>query len=200
MKTEMTLYVNGRCMAAGMEFSVQRWLAHAASCERAKPKAPMMPLPIQRVVHRLRACGIGVLAVVAAIACTPRYQEAYEVEANPPRVSYEFSSDTGLIEANNQARVYCSQYAATPSIRGEITNSPDDTQTVTFTCIKTVAVTTYPSPAPPPTSYIYRTDVELLQAIESTDAYCAQSGRIASSSITIDSGGTRTLTYQCVPR
>jgi hypothetical protein len=159
-----------------------------------------------RVFRWVRAGGIGVLAVAAAAACTPLYHESREVEAKPPKVSYDYSSDAGLIEANSKARTYCSQYASTPSPQGSITENPDGTRTVTFECIKTAAVTSYPQSSPypqsssTPTIYSYRTDTELLQAIESADADCARSGQIASSRIVTNLDGTKTLTFQCVPR
>jgi hypothetical protein len=159
-------------------------------------KAHRITLSAFRVFRWIRAGGIGVLAVAAA-ACTPLFQKAQEVEAKPPRVSYVYSSDAGLIEANSKARIYCGQYASTSSSRGSITQNPDGTKTVTFECIKTGAVTSYP---PPPMSYSYRTDTELLQAIDSADADCARSGQTASSSIVTNPDGTKTLMFQCVSR
>jgi len=163
-------------------------------------KVPVIFHPVQRVLHWACCCAMGGLAVAAAVACTPMYQKAQEMEARPPKVSYDFSSDAGLVDANSKARNYCGQYASTPSLRGSITDNPDGTRSVTFECIKTAAVTPYPRSSPPPMSYSYRTDTELLQAIDSADAYCAQYGQITSSSIVTNADGTKTLTYQCIPR
>jgi hypothetical protein len=49
-------------------------------------------------------------------------------------------------------------------------------------------------------AYSYRTDMELLQAIQSADAFCARSGQVSSSSVVTNPDGTKTLTFQCVPR
>ncbi len=128
------------------------------------------------------------------------------MEAKPPKVSYDYSSDAGLIEANSKARTYCSQYASTPSPRELITENPDGTRTVTFDCIKTAVVTsyssssTYPQSSPPLTTYSYHTDTELMQAISSADAECARSGQAASSRVVTNLDGTKTLTFQCVLR
>jgi hypothetical protein len=159
-------------------------------------KAPMISPSALRIFRWVRAGGMTVLAVVAA-ACTPLYQKAQEVDAKPPKVSYVYSSDAGLIEAISKARNYCGQYASTISSRGAITENADGTKTVTFECIMTAAVASYP---PPPMSYSYRTDTELLQAIESADADCARSGQTASSRIVTNPDGTKTLTFQCVSR
>ena len=170
-----------------------------------------MPLPerAQAFSQHNASCAmfvpaIGMLAVAAVVACTPVYHnEAHEVDARQPMVSYDFSTDEGLIEANSKARTYCGQYAATPSMQGTITGNSDGSQTVTFKCIKTAAATPYPPSSHQPMSpmsYSYRTDAELLQAIESADAYCARSGQIASSSIVNNPGGTRALTYKCIQR
>jgi hypothetical protein len=148
----------------------------------------------------LAFAGFAVLAVAVAAGCGgPVYTEPKEVEAKPPTVSYNFGSDEDLIAANTKARVYCSQYASTPSMQGSITENSDGTKTVTFECIKTAGVAP-PPPPPPPMSYSYRTDMELLQAIQSSEAYCARTGQAASSSIVANPDGTKTLTFQCVPR
>ena len=202
MKKEVIFDQFSRGIATGKESTRDRHFIHATltSGEGIVGMAAMISHLTQRIFRQVRAGAIGILAVAAAIACTPLYQEAHEVDARPPKVSYDFSSDAGLIEANSKARTYCGQYAATPSLQGTITKNSDGGQTVTFECIKTVAATPYPPPSPPPMSYSYRTDTELLQAIESADAYCARSGQTASSSIVTNPGGTRTLTYQCIPR
>jgi hypothetical protein len=154
--------------------------------------------------------GIAVIAVAFVTACEPMHRTAQEVEARPPKVSYKYSSDDGLVEANAKARTYCSQYASTPSIRGSVTQNSDGTKTASFECVKTTAVVTTPpvvtAPAPVPApprgyyNYSYRSDAELLQAIQSADSYCARTGQISSTSIITNTDGTKTLTYQCVPR
>jgi hypothetical protein len=155
-----------------------------------------------RVFRRVRVGGIAVVALAAMAACVPPDQAPQEVATRPPAVSYNYSSDDGLLEANGKARAYCSQYASTPSVQGSIIDNTDGTKTVTFECVKTAAVTPAPVPVPPspPTGYSYRTDTELLQAMGSADAYCAQSGQGASYSMVTNADGTKTLTFQCVPR
>lgn len=154
-----------------------------------------------RLYRWVRTWGIVVLAGGAAAACGPVYSAPREVEANPPKVSYNYSTDQQLVEASAKARIYCSKYASTPGMNGSITENPDGTKTVTYECVKTGTVTLLPPPPPPPPmSYSFTTDMELLQAIQSADAYCARTGQAASSSINANPDGTKTLTFQCVPR
>jgi hypothetical protein len=162
--------------------------------------------------HRRFACArwMLVIGVMGATACVPMYQKsAQEVETKPPRVSYDYTSDAGLIDANSKARNYCSQYGSLPHMLGSITEDPDGTRKVTFECINTAGVATYPSPVPAPvttemppsqTSYSYRTDTQLLDALDSADSYCARTGETASSRIVTNSDGTKTLTYHCIAR
>lgn len=142
---------------------------------------------------------IALLVVAVVAGCGgPTYTEPKEVEAKPPKVTYNFTSDEDLIEANSKARVFCSQYASTPAIKGAITKDSEGVKSVTFECVKAAVVT--PPPPAPPMSYGYRTEMELLQAIQSSDAYCARSGQVASTAIVTNPDGTKTLTFQCVPR
>lgn len=187
-----------RGIAAATESAPDRHLVHAPA------RACAGIFSTQHILRHIRTGSIGILAVAAAVACTPVYHnEAHEVDARQPMVRYDFSTDEGLIEANSKARTYCGQYAATPSMQGTITGNSDGSQTVTFNCIKTAAATPYPPSSHQPMSpmsYSYRTDAELLQAIESADAYCARSGQVASSSIVNNPGGTKSLTYKCIQR
>jgi hypothetical protein len=85
-------------------------------------------------------------------------------------------------------------------MQGSITENSDGTKTVTFECVKPAVAPPPPPPPPPPMSYIYRTDMELLQAIQSSEAYCARFGQVASSSIVANPDGSKTLTFHCIPR
>jgi hypothetical protein len=119
-----------RDRTAGKEASPDRSLVPTISTTdkwvgryRNRQHGQMLPvnfLPVQRGFHWVRCCAMGVLAAAAAVACTPLYQQAQEVEARPPKVSYDFSSDAGLVDANSKARSYCGQYASTPSLRGSV--------------------------------------------------------------------------------
>ncbi len=150
---------------------------------------------------RLHRARLPALAAVAAIAtaCAPVREPPQEVATTSPTVSYNYNTDDGLVEANTKARSYCAQYSATPGLQGPITTNSDGTKTVTFECMKTAAVVAPPT-APPTTGYTYRSDREFVQSIQSADAYCARSGQTASTHIVTNGDGSKTVTFQCVPR
>jgi hypothetical protein len=147
---------------------------------------------------------VGVIA--AAASCAPVDRSATEVQSNPPEVKYDYTTDDGLLAANEKARVYCSQYASAPSIKGSIIARSDNTKTVTFECVKSTTVVSptplqaYSLPSPSPTGYVYHSDEELLRAAEATNAYCERTGQNASTRIVTNPDGVRVLTFQCVPR
>jgi len=141
---------------------------------------------------------IAVITVAMMASCTPLQSGSQVVETKPPSVSYNYVTDADLIDANSKARVYCSQYAATPSMQGIVMENPDRTKTVTFECIQPMVT---PPPVPsPPMRYSYSSDAELLQALHSAESYCARTGQIPASSIVTNSDGTRSLSFRCVPR
>jgi hypothetical protein len=148
---------------------------------------------------------LAILIGVSLAACGPiRDDDAEQVESEPPSVSYDFETDNGLLEANSKARAFCSQYASTPSVSGTIIDNPDGTNTVKFDCITTAAlsaplpVQVYPAPPAVPRGYVYRSETELLAALQSADMYCDDFGKNASTSIATNADGTRSLSFQCV--
>jgi hypothetical protein len=153
--------------------------------------------PAQFLVRGL-AISLAIFAAVAVVACAPisTPPEPVQVEAEAPEVSYKFYTDEELIEANNRARAYCSQYASTPSMQGKITSNQDGSKTVTFQCLQEAPQ----APAPPLETYTYSTDNDLLQTMNSAEAYCARSGQVASFNVSTNAAGTQTLTYRCIPR
>ncbi|MBE0577005.1 MAG: hypothetical protein IH613_14065 [Desulfuromonadales bacterium] len=157
-----------------------------------------MHSPPSQFWGRVLAISLAIFAAVAVVACVPASTppEPVQVEAEAPEVSYKFYTDEELIEANNRARDYCSQYASAPSMQGTITTNQDGSKTVTFQCILAAPK----APAPPLETYTYSTDSDFLQAMKSADAYCARSGQVASFNVSTNAAGTQTLTYRCIPR
>ncbi len=149
-------------------------------------------------LRMLRAGGIASLAAAGLIACAPVSQPPQQVEASTPSVTYNYGSDNDLVAANEKARVYCSRYQSVPSLDGSITENQDGTKTVTFKCIASPSASM--PPAPMPMTYTYSSDMQLLQAMKSADGYCAASGKQATSNIVTNANGTKTITFQCVPR
>lgn len=159
-----------------------------------------------RIPGKFHAC-LAIVMIIGTTACGPvRDDRAEQVDSRAPSVSYDFNTDNGLLEANAKARAYCSQYAATPSMAGTIVDRNDGTRTVRFECISSSAVTApmavqaYPAPPAAPRGYLYRSDSELLAAIQSADSYCGQYGQNASTSIATNANGSRSLSFECRPR
>ncbi len=152
-------------------------------------------------IGRIRSARVPALAALAALAaaCAPVREPPQEVATTSPTVSYNYNTDDGLVEANAKARTYCAQYSGTPGLQGSITTNSDGTKTVTFECIKTAAGVAPPA-APTTSGYTFRSDREFVQSIQSADAYCAQSGQTASTHIVSNTDGSKTVTFQCVPR
>ncbi len=163
-------------------------------------KSPINAQPVFRVWQCVSAAVLA-LTCLTVVGCGPEYtapKEPVVIATEAPKISYKYDSDVALLEANNKALAYCSQYASTPYIQGSITKNPDGTKSVTFECVK--AGLPAPPEVIPPVSCRYLTDEELLQVRQSADAYCARLGKVASTTIVTNPDGTRYLNYQCIPR
>jgi hypothetical protein len=120
------------------------------------------------------------------------------VQSSNPSVTYNYRTDQELLQANQNATAYCSQYQTAPRTTN-ITNNSDGSKAVVFECVRTTL------PGQPPTnpsqSYTYRTDQELVQASQTAGAYCQKYGsQPMTSSMVTNTDGTRTVTFQCGPR
>lgn len=139
----------------------------------------------------------GSLAACAASSSGPR-----QVHADNPSVTFNYRTDQDLVEASQRAENYCAQYQSIQRT-ARITNNTDGSNTVVFDCIKMSPPTTVamaPAPASPAMTYTYRTDQELLDDSRLAEAYCSRSGAPMTSSIVTNANGTKTVTFQCVPR
>lgn len=124
------------------------------------------------------------------------HPHATEIQAANPTVTYRYRGDEELLQANQKASTFCSQYKALPrTVR--ISDSSSEGRSVLFECVptNTFAETTFA----PNTPYAYRTDEELIDNSRNAARYCrAQGGENVVSSITTNADGTRTATYRCV--
>jgi exopolysaccharide biosynthesis predicted pyruvyltransferase EpsI len=153
---------------------------------------------ILRCLRRVNVWAIALLAAGAVASCALWPSSQQPVQSSNPSVTYNYRTDQELIQANQNATTYCSQYQTAPR-SANITTNPDGRKTVVFECVRT----TLPAPTPttPSQSYTYRTDQELVQASQTAGAYCQQySSQPMTSSIVTNPNGTKTVTFQCGPR
>jgi len=149
--------------------------------------------------HYFRALSIAVLAAGSLAACTVTGPSSPQVvQATNPSVTYNYRTDQELVNANQQATTFCSQYSTAPRTYN-ITSNSDGSKTVVFECVRTTAA--YPAPVPPNPNiltYSYRTDQELVQASQTASAYCAQNGSMPMTSrVSNNADGSRTVAFQC---
>jgi hypothetical protein len=134
-------------------------------------------------------------------ACSTPDSPPQQVESKNPSVTYKYRGDKELLQANQNATTFCSQYHAVART-ADISSKSDGTKTVVFDC---VAATTATAPAVQPLgsnlAYSYQTDQQLLEASRNADDYCARNGsQRALTNTMMNTDGTRTLTFQCVPQ
>lgn len=146
---------------------------------------------------------LAILAAGSLAACTAPSRGPTQVRADSPSITYNYRTDQDLLQASQNAATYCAQYQSAERT-SRIVNNPDGSNTVIFDCIKappppaTVAVVT-PPPSPQMT-YTYTTDQQLLDASRTAEAYCMRTSTPMTSSIVTNANGTKTVTFQCVPR
>jgi hypothetical protein len=151
-----------------------------------------------RIARRVNVSAVALFAAGAFAACATFPSSQQPVQSSNPSVTYNYRTDQELIEANQRATTYCSQYQTAPRT-ANVTNNPDGSKAVLFECVRT----TLPAPAPPTPSqsYTYRTDQELLQVSQTAGAYCRTYGsQPMTSNIVTNPDGTKTVTFQCGPR
>ncbi len=146
---------------------------------------------------RVTVRAAGALACLLATSCVPPYSAPQQVAASNPTVTYKYHGDQDLLQANQQAASFCSQYQASPRTAG-FTNDPDGSKVVIFECVQTTMQMAPPQQYNPNLSYSYRTDAELLEASRNAQIYCMNNGsQQVVSNIATGANGTRTVTFQC---
>lgn len=142
----------------------------------------------------------GVLAISLAAAGCEQMSSPRQVQASNPTVTYKYRNDRDLIEANQRAASFCSQYQSVPRTASLMTDRDGD-RIAEFECVQSgYGPTAALMPPPGPNlTYTYRTDRELLEATRTAQTYCANRGLSQTTSyITTNPNGTRTVTFQCV--
>jgi hypothetical protein len=138
------------------------------------------------------------LAAGALAACAELPSSSQQpVQSSNPSVTYNYRTDQELLQANQNATAFCSQYQTAPRTTN-IRNNSDGSKAVVFECVRTALPAPPPPPATPSQSYTYRTDQELVQASQTAGAYCQRYGsQPMTSSMVSNPDGSRTVTFQC---
>lgn len=137
----------------------------------------------------------AVLAGLVAAACAPLHSSPEQVRASNPSVTYKYSSDQELVQANQRAAKFCNRYQSVPGA-ANFAKDPDGSRIVVFECVETSATSQeqYNSNL----TYNYRTDQELLDASRNAQIYCMNNGsQQLISNIVTNANGTKTVTFQC---
>jgi exopolysaccharide biosynthesis predicted pyruvyltransferase EpsI len=154
-------------------------------------------LMIHRTSRRVNAWAVALLASGVLASCAELPSSQQPVQSSNPSVTYNYRTDQELLQANQNATAYCSQYQTSPRT-ANITNNSDGSKAVVFECVRTAFLAPAPAPASPNLTYTYRTDQELVQASQTASAYCQKYGtQPMSSTMVTNPNGSRTVTFQC---
>jgi hypothetical protein len=147
--------------------------------------------------------GCLVLAALAVASCTspsssPSSHSLQQVEASNPSVTYEYVGDAELLEAQQNAVAFCSQYQSTPRPARITSSSEGGSNNVVFECDPNLPVTAPPVVTGSDLAYSYRNDQELLAAWRNAETYCAGTGRQeAVPNIRTNTDGSKTVVFHC---
>jgi hypothetical protein len=139
------------------------------------------------------------LAALAVASCTAASSESVQqVRATNPTVTYEYGGDEELLQAQQEAVVFCSQYQAAPQPARIMSGSTAGSNTVVFECDPNLPTTAPPAVTGSDLAYAYRSDQELLEASRNAHTYCTDQGWLqAVPSIRTNTDGSKTVVFQC---
>ncbi|MBL0931598.1 MAG: hypothetical protein IBJ15_15965 [Alphaproteobacteria bacterium] len=162
-----------------------------------------------KIHSRFRAAGAFAAVAVAGLtvaACTGPAAAPTQIQASNPSVTYTYRSDQDLIQANRAAATHCARYSAVPQTM-RFFGEPSGERGVVFDCVPAAPVVAAapvavaPVMPAPALSFTYAQDQELLQGTRSAQLQCANAGmQQALAGIVTNVNGTKTATFQCVPR
>ena len=147
--------------------------------------------------------GCVVLAALTVASCTSPSSSSsshslQQVEATNPSVTYEYAGDTQLLEAQQKAVAFCSQYQSTPRPARITSSSDGGANNVVFECDPNLPVTAPPVVTGSDLTYSYRNDQELLAAWRNAETYCTGTGRQAAvPDVHTNPDGSKTVVFRC---
>lgn len=144
------------------------------------------------------------LAVGLMVAsCAPQSSSPQQVQStvpSNPTVTYKYLGDQDLVQANQNAAVFCNQYQSIPRTKTFSTEA-NGGKLVVFECLHTTQQAVLPPQYNPNAGYTYMTDQELLEASRNAQIYCMNNGsQQVVSNVTTNTNGSRTVSFQCGPR
>ena len=149
--------------------------------------------------HRTMKIAMGTTIALAALmvaSCSLPGSPKQVASANPS-VTYKYSNDDQLIEANQRAITYCNQFESFPRSQS-FSKAADGSNIVIFECVNTTLASASTSQPNSNLSYDYRTDKELLDASRNAQAYCVNHGSPEmDSTIVANLNGSKTVTFRC---
>jgi hypothetical protein len=140
------------------------------------------------------------LAALTVASCTSSSssESLQQVRASNPSVTYEYAGDEELLQAQQNAVVFCNQYRAAPRPARITTGSNGRSNTVIFECDPNLPTTAPPEVLGSDRAYTYQSDQELLEASRNAHTYCIDNGwQQAVPNIRTNSDGSRTVVFQC---
>jgi hypothetical protein len=143
----------------------------------------------------------ALFATCLLAGCASPDSPPQQVQSSNPNVTYRYRGDNELLQADQKANAYCSQYhsiAQTANIKTE----SDGSKTVVFDCVAS-ATTVVPATQPLGSNmaYSYTTDQDLLVASQNAQTYCQANGSQRAVTTTVmNTDGTKSLSFQCVPQ
>jgi hypothetical protein len=141
------------------------------------------------------------LAALLVSGCVAQNSAPQQVKASNPSVTYKYRGDQELLQANQNAMTFCSQYRSAART-STITDSPEGGKTVVFECDAMPPTTVVAAqPYNPNLAYAYRSDQDLFDASRNADIYCMNNGsQRAMSTVVTNPNGTKSVSFQCAPR
>jgi hypothetical protein len=150
--------------------------------------------------HRIMKLAMGTTIALAALvsaSCALPGSSPKQVDSTNPSVTYKYSNDDQLIEANQRAITYCNQFESFPRTQS-FGQDADGKSVVIFECVSSSLAAASSSPPNSDLRYNYRTDQELLDASRNAQVYCVNHGSPEmDSTIVANSNGSKTVTFRC---
>lgn len=156
--------------------------------------------------HRFTKIILGTTAVFAALlmaSCVSTRSSPEQVEASNPTVTYKYRNDDELIQANQRAITFCQQYPSSLPRTASFSNDSDG-KIVVFECVPAATFAAAATAVRQPNAdltYSVRTDQDLLDASREAQIHCLNNGLPEmDSNITVNSDGSKTVTFRCNSR